>query len=265
MSFYTAVATISRGARRRRFPRAALLALLGLVTAGGAACRSSPARLGAEAAIVQRQSEGLRRLLAEAEKGPVVRPGDVMVVVDERLVQDLLASVLPLEQVVGDQYVIRLTRASVRFEDGFALVRLGGRASLKGHDEQYASADIDVAGGLDVVELDPQTGRLRGQVKLIAVDAHRVDVMGLGAPREARRMVEDLGRQRLEAFSHLLSELEIPVRIEQELQLPAVAAEAGLRIGAASIPIHASIVDVEAFKGRLWVSIQAGVDAGGTK
>jgi hypothetical protein len=217
-------------------------------------------RQNAEAAIAQRQREGLARLVAEAQQGPVVRPGDVMVVVDERLVQELLASVLPQERVVAGRYRIRLTRASVRFEDGFALVRLGGLASLADRAEEQASAEVDVAGGLDVVELDPRTGRLRGQVRLIALDARRVDVMGLRAPGEAERLIEDLGRERLEAFGELISQLEIPVRVEQELTLPAVQAE-GVRIAAAVIPIRASVLDVEAFRGRLWVSIAAGIEA----
>ncbi|HET8646448.1 MAG TPA: hypothetical protein VFO85_13220 [Vicinamibacteria bacterium] len=258
MSLYTAC-TAPAGAARSR--ARALVALVLMGAAAGAACGRSEARPGAEAAIAQRQREGLQRLVQEAEQGTVVRPGDVMVVVDERLVQDLLAPALPLERVVGGRYRVRITRATVRFEDGFALVRLGGQASLAGREEGYASAELDVAGGLDVVELDPRTGRLRGQVKVIAVDARRLDVMGVGAPREARRLVEDLGRERLEAFSDLLSSLEIPVRVERELQLPAVTGEAGLRIGAAVVPLHAAIVDVEAFRGRLWVSIQAGVEA----
>ena len=155
---------------------------------------------------------------------------------------------------------IRLTRASVRFEDGFALVRMGGLASLADRAEEQASAEIDVAGGLDVVELDPRTGRLRGQVRLIALDARRVDLLGVRAPGEAERLIEDLGRERLEAFGELISQLEIPVRVEQELTLPAVQAE-GVRIEAAVIPIRASVLDVEAFRGRLWVSISAGIEA----
>jgi hypothetical protein len=255
--FYTAGARVAGPVRRQRWRSVAALLIAGLAPAG---CRGRAPHLGAEAAIAERQAQGLRRLVAEAEKGPLISPGDVMVVVDERLVQDLLSAVLPLERVVGGRYRIRLSKASVRFEDGFALVRLGGRATVEGHDEGYASADLDVAGGLDVVDLDPRTGVLRGQVKIIGVDARRVAVMGLRAPREAQRLVEDLGRERLESFSELLSALEIPVRIEQEIALPAVTGEAGLRIGADVIRLRAAIKDVESFRGRLWVSIQASVE-----
>jgi len=227
-----------------------------------AGCTPAMTRQRADAAIAQRQNEGLRRLVADAEKGPVVQPGDVLLVVDERMVQELLSNVLPVEHVISGRYRIRLTRASVRFEDGLALVRLGGRATLADHDEQYASADLDVAGGIDVVDLDPRSGRLRGQVRIIAVDAQAVAVMGMKTPRQAESLVEELGRERLEAFSELLSGIQIPVRIEQDLVIPAVTGEAGLRIGAASVPLTVSVLDVNAFKGRLWVSVKAAVDEG---
>jgi hypothetical protein len=215
-------------------------------------------RQGVEAAVAQRQNEGLKRLLAEAEKGPLVEKGDVLVVVHERMVQEVISSVLPVEQVIAGRYRVRLTEAAVNFEDGLALVRLKGRASLADQDEQYASAELDVAGGLDVVDLDPRNGRLRGQVRIIAVDAQAVDVMGVKTPRQAESLVEDLGRERLEAFSALLAGIEIPVRIQQDVAIPAVS-EAGVRIGAASVPLAVAVLDVNAFRGRLWVSVKAAV------
>lgn len=215
-------------------------------------------RQGVDAAVAQRRNEGLKRLLAEAEKGPVVQKGDVTVVVDQRMVQEVITSVLPVEQVIASRYRVRLTEAGVLFEDGLALVRLKGRATLADKDEQYASAELDVAGALDVVDLDPRSGRLRGQVKIIAVDAQAVAVMGMKTPRQAESLVEELGRERLEAFGALLEGIEIPVRVQQDVAIPAVA-EGGVHIGAASVPLTVSVLDVNAFRGRLWVSVKAAV------
>jgi len=215
-------------------------------------------RQGVDAAVAQRQNEGLKRLLAEAEKGPVVQKGDVTVVVDQRMVQEVITSVLPLEQVIASRYRVRLTEAGVLFEDGLALVRLKGRATLADKDEQYASAELDVAGSLDVVDLDPRSGRLRGQVKIIAVDAQAVAVMGMKTPQQAESLVEELGRERLEAFSALLAGIEIPVRIQQDVAIPGVD-EGGVHIAAASVPLSVSVLDVNAFRGRLWVSVKAAV------
>ena len=109
-----------------------------------------------------------------------------------------------------------------------------------------------------MVALDPRSGVLRGAVKVIAVDARRVDVMGVRAiPAES--LVEGLGRERLEAFSALASDIEIPVRLEQQVALPAVG-PGEVRIEAAVIPLRASVADVKAFRGKLWVSIDVSTE-----
>jgi hypothetical protein len=88
-------------------------------------------------------------------------------------------------------------------------------------------------------------------------------VLGVGT-KSGERLVEDLGRAQLDAFSALVSRLEIPIRLERSVALPAVAAERGIRIAAAEVPLHAAVVDVKAFRGRLWVCLDVGVERPGT-
>src|SRR5213078_357750 len=57
------------------------------------------------------------------------------------------------------------------------------------------------------------------------------------------------------AFNVLASSIEIPVRFEREVALPAVGPEGGVTIAAAAVPLRLAVVDVEAFRGKLWVSI----------
>lgn len=239
----------------------AALVLAALVLAVPA-CRHREARrrISPEEAILERQNQGLEALIHAAEKGPLIPFERVLVVVDQSLIQDLLASATPYERVVGEKYRIRVETASVLFDDDFALVRLDGRASRKGRAfEEDATAEISVYGGLDVVELDPEAGILRGRMRVMAVDARRAAVLGVKAPVE--RLVEDLGREKLEAFGALASALEIPVRLDREVRLPAVGPEGGVRIAAASIPLHAAVVDVKAFRGKLWVCVGASTEA----
>jgi hypothetical protein len=230
------------------------------VACAGAGCRREerPAPPSAEAAVAQKQRDALRSLLQQAETGPLVPFERLLVVVHQALVQDLLASAMPYERVVG-RYRIRVSAASVRFEDGFALVRLDGRASLAASPEAAAFADVRLFGGLDVLSLDPDSGLLRGQVKVIAVDAHRVAVLGVGAPKDAEALIESLGRERLDAFGALVSRLQIPVRLERAVTLPAVGPEGGVRIAAAQIPVEVAVSGVRAFRGRLWISVDADV------
>jgi hypothetical protein len=214
----------------------------------------------ADQAVLDQQRAGLESLLKEAEAGPLVPFDRVLVVVDQALVQDLLASAMPYERVIS-RFRIRVTAANVRFEDGFALVRLDGRASLAASAEGAAFADISVFGGLDVLDLDPDSGLLRGEVRIIAVDARRVTVLGVGAPEDTEALIEQLGKERLDAFSALARRLQIPVRLERAVTLPAVGPQGGVRIAAARIPLEVGVRQVRALRGKLWVSIDAVVGA----
>jgi hypothetical protein len=235
-------------------------AILGMATAACwvAACRHELPPPAAGPAVLARQRAGLESLLEEARSGPLVPFDRVLVVVDQALVQDLLASAIPYERVIS-RYRIRVTAATVRFEDGFALVRLDGRASLASSPEAAAFAEVSVFGGLDVLDLDPDSGLLRGEVRAIAVDARRVSVMGVGAPKDAEELIEQLGKERLDAFGVLASRLQIPVRLERAVTLPAVGPDGGVRIAAASIPLQVAVKQVRALRGKLWVSIDAQV------
>ena len=237
--------------------------LLATLAGASAGCRRELPPPRADEAVLQRQRAGLESLLEEAARGPLVPFDSVLVVVDQALIQDLLASAMPYERVIS-RYRIRVTAASVRFDDGFALVRLDGRASLAASPEAAAFADVSVFGGLDVLDLDPDTGLLRGEVRVIGVDARRVTVMGVGAPADAEALIEQLGREKLEGFGVLASRLQIPVRMERAVTLPGVGPDGGVRIAAASIPLQVAVSQVRALRGKLWVSIDAAVGPSGS-
>ena len=154
---------------------------------------------------------------------------------------------------MANRYRIHVTRAEVHFEDGLGLVRLDGDARFADRPQEEGRADLTVYGGLDVVDLDPDSGLLRGEVKVIAVDARRVGVPGLPSLL-AEHLVEDLSREQLDAFGALLSRIEIPVQLQREVTLPAVG-PGDVRIAAAAIPLRATVADVKAFQGKLWVSV----------
>lgn len=238
------------------------LSLLLAVLAAAAGCHRlhyHETAASAERAVLARRREGLAALIAAARKGSLLPFDKVLVVADERLVRDVVAASLPFERVIGGRYRVRVTRAEVHFEDGFGLVRLDGEASFADRPAEDARSEVTVYGGLDVVSLDPRSGVLRGAVKVIAVDARRVDVMGVRAVL-AENLVEDLGREKLEAFSALASDIEIPVRLEQQVALPAVG-PGEVRIDAAVIPLRVSVADVKAFRGKLWVSVDVSTQA----
>lgn len=246
---------------RVRMPRsrhAARLAVL-LLASSLSACHRHETAATAERAVLERRRQGLVGLLAAAHRGPLLPFDRVLVVADERLVLGVIAASLPFERVIRERYRVRVTRAEVHFEDGFALVRLDGEARFVGQ-EAGGYAELTVYGGLDVVELDPDSGVLRGGVKVIALDARRVDVLGV-ASHLGEDLVEDLGRGKLDDFSALASRIEIPVQLERQVTLPAVG-PGEVRIEAASVPLRVAVADVKAFRGKLWVSVDVSTDTG---
>jgi hypothetical protein len=213
----------------------------------------------AETAVLQRRREGLAALVATAKRGALLPFDKLLVVADERLVAQVIVATLPFEHVIGGRYRVSVKRAEVHFEDGFGLVRLDGEASFADRPPSDGHADLTVYGGLDVVDLDPDSGVLRGRVKVIAVDARRVNVYGVEAS-VVEELVESLGRERLDTFSALASRIEIPVRVEGKVALPPVG-PGEVSIEGATIPVRASVSDVKAFRGKLWVSVNVATDS----
>jgi hypothetical protein len=233
--------------------RAAVLVLAAFLPPG---CGSRPeARRAVEEAILDRRSEGLEALTAAARKnaGRIIGPEDILVVVGQGLVQQVLDGAVPFERTIGERFRVRVAQCSVHFEDGLALVELNGRASLSAG--RKVGAELTVYGGLDVVDLDPQSGVLRARIHVFAVEARRVGVLGLPTP--AGRLAEEIGREKLESFSSLLSSVEIPVRLERAITLPAIGTESGVSIAATHLPLNLSVVEVLSFRRRLWVTIRA--------
>jgi hypothetical protein len=212
-----------------------------------------------EEAMLGRQLRGLTGLVAEADAGALFpdAPDRVLVVVDQGLIQRLLTALTPYEHIVADRYRVAVTGARVVFEDGFALVRLDGRASLAGVVESEVFADLTVVGDLELPPEQQKRDVLKARIHVLAVDARLVAV-GRRTGR-AEELVEELSRTKLEAFAALASSLEIPVRQEQEITIPGVGPEGPVRIAAASLPLRLALIGVHAFHGKLWIAMRASI------
>jgi hypothetical protein len=216
--------------------------------------------LSAREAVLIRQKRGLDVLIARAEQGPLIplSGGHAVVIVDQELVRSLLGALVPAEHVIAERYRVQIADATVAFEDGFALVRLDGRASMAGAEDEVF-ADISVYGDLQVLRSQPDAEVLGARIHVVAVEARRVDMVV--ETRQAEDLVEQLGKTKLEEFAGLASSLQIPVRQEHVFEVPAVGPQGPVRIEAASVPIRLTVLDVTAFHGKLFVSMAAGLDA----
>ena len=195
--------------------------------------------------VLAQQNSALRALVDDAEPGALVSFQQVLVVVDQGLVQDLLREAMPIEGPVG-AFRVRLESAEASFRGGLALIHLNGNAK---HVESSVAADLKVYGGLEVVSMDPSSGRLRCQVRVFGVEADRANVLGIDEP--LRGLAETLSHGGLAA---LLRFVEIPVRIDDHLTIPAVSSKR-VSIRAARVSIRAEVAEVKAFRGKLWVAL----------
>jgi hypothetical protein len=231
--------------------RRSLVALLALVAASAlVTCRSLQPAPSAEELVLQREVQKLRAQVDAAEAGTLLDFEQMLVVVDQDLVQRLLASATPLEGDVGQGFHVRIDAARAEFANGVALVHLDGEASLVGRE---ISAEMSVYGGLDVVELDPASGVLRARVGVYAVEIPKADVLGIDEP--ARRLTQALAEGGLEA---LLGPIEVPVKIEDRLRLPALHTRR-VSIPALDVAVAATVSSVRVFAGKLWVGVRAQV------
>jgi hypothetical protein len=212
-----------------------------------------------EEATVERQLQGLAALVAEAESGALFpeAPDRVLVLVDQGLIQRLLTALTPSEHVIADRYRVVVTGARVVFEDGFALVRLDGRASLAGIAESEVFADLTVVGDLELPAQQEKPDVLKARIHILTVEARQVALVGHN--EQAERLVGELGRTKLEAFAAIASSLEIPVRQEHTITIPAVGPDGPVRIDAASLPLRLTLVSVRAFHGKLWIAMGASI------
>jgi hypothetical protein len=231
----------------RRF----LVALVVLV-AGSAlvTCRRLQPAPSAEELVLQREVQKLRAQVEAAEAGTLLDFEQMLVVVDQELVQRLLTSATPLEGDVGQGFHVRIDAARAEFSNGVALVHLDGEARLVG---SAISAQMRIYGGLDVVELDPASGVLRARVAVYAAEIPKADVLGIDQP--ARRLTQGLAEGGLET---LLGPIEVPVRIEDRLRLPALRTRR-ISVPALDVPVAATVSSVRVFAGKLWVGVRAKV------
>lgn len=212
-------------------------------------------------ATLIRERDALRRYVDQAS-GPLVPFDAVVVVIRGELLQEVLDGVLPVERPVGESVLLTLRSARVRFRSGLALVELEGRAALR--DNPAVFADLLVSGVLEVLGVDAATGTLATRIQVLGFETADVGVAGLSPPAE--RLVNRLASGRAQSLNEVLERIEVPVRLAETLDLPAVD-EPEVTIRGGSVAFRLQVEDVKVLDDRLWVAVAghlraAGGDAG---
>jgi hypothetical protein len=191
---------------------------------------------------------GLRASVTKLELGQPVFPEDAVIVsVSEGVVQDFIKAQMPFAVQV-DSFEINLTRAAASFK-GSPSVNLTGSIVHEDHPDYVG--EVSAIGALDSIEVDAASGTLRA-----AVVVDHVDLLKLGGFEKliSGGTVDDLARTVRKSITGRLPQIQIPVKIEQSIELPWVT-DGPVRLQGASMPLAVSVVDVVAGQGVLWIAV----------
>lgn len=226
-----------------------LCLLCGLLAAGCSDPQAGGGDLRARRVALEREVEGLRQVAAALEQGqPLLPPDDVGVAVDESLVRDLIAAQLPFE-IDADRFHARLGEAEVRFR-GSPLVRLRGTVNLR--DNPGVSGTLAALGAIEDIAVDPATGLLRAR---LALDHLTIEQASGAEALVSGSTLDELARTLRLQLAPRLPAIEVPVRVQQLIELPAVT-DGPVRLVGAALPLQVGISRVFAGQGRLWIGVQ---------
>lgn len=235
--------------------RCDLLFALFVVAILASACADPHARAGAlraEQVLIERELEGLRDSAARLDRGESLFPeSDVIVSIDESFVQGLITARLPLE-LTAAPYRVTLTDVDVGF-GGAPTVRLRGTITRDG--VVTLEAVVRVSGALSGIEIDTATSTLRAKITADHLDIEKAS--GIESILSGSTLDDVARLVRLEAASQLPT-IEIPVRVQQDIDIPAVT-DGPVRINAARLPVRASVSRVFAANKRLWIGLHVEV------
>jgi hypothetical protein len=204
--------------------------------------------LRAQKVVLEREVEGYREAAARLERGePVLPKEDVAIAIADSLVRDLIAAQLPFEADV-DKFHIALRTAEVKFR-GSPVVELTGALNLKNRPNLQAAARV--IGALEGIAVDPATATLKAR---ISVDHLAIEQVAGFEQLLSGSTLDEVGRMIRLQIKEKLPEIQIPVKVQQSIELPAVT-RGPVRLDGARMPLQVAVSQVLAGQGILWIAV----------
>jgi hypothetical protein len=225
--------------------------LLGATLSIFSTCHGIEGGSRAERLILEHRIASLKAHIAQAEAGQLVSDQRLLVAVHERVLREVLAAQLPLDETIAERFRIHLTSAQVSCDDGLALLRFEGQAGAP--PVAGALAVITVYAVVDVVDVDANSGVLRCRFTPLAFEAQRIEALGAGSL--TADWLSELSHLRLDAFSRLSRSFALPVRLEQRIAIPGLGREQVLSFSSGAIGLDMSVAAVWAHDQRLWIAL----------
>jgi hypothetical protein len=221
---------------------------LALAAAACASPYEGAGALHARKVVLQREVEGLREIVARLERHePMLPAGDVAIAVDDALVRDIITAQLPFDVDVN-RFHLRLTEAEVRFQ-GSPMVRL--RGTLTPRERPGLKAAVNLLGAIEDIEVDRTSSTLRAR---IAIDHLGIEKAAGVEAFLSSAAVDDLARLIRIQIKDQMPPIQIPVNVQQQIDLPAVT-RGPIRIDGAAMPLDVAVSQVVAGRGRLWIAV----------
>jgi hypothetical protein len=228
--------------------RRALVPVLVLSTAACTSKFEGGGDLRAEKVVLKREVDGLREAVARLERNePILPLEDVAIAIDETLLRDLISAQLPLDMDV-DRFHISLKEAEAHFR-GSPVIRL--RGALHPRERADLEAAVNVIGALEDIQVEPSSSTLRAKIT--------VDHIGIEKAAGIERLLsgatmDEVARMVRLQLKDRLPPIQIPVKVQQSIDLPAVTT-GPVRIDGARMPLQVAVSQVLAGQGRLWISV----------
>jgi hypothetical protein len=204
--------------------------------------------LRAQRVVLQREVDGLRDVVTRLDRGePMLPLDDVAIAIDDAFVHDIIAAQLPFEADV-DRFHLTLRNVEVQFR-GSPVVRL--RGALVVRERPALEAAVDVMGALVDIRVDQASSTLRATV---AVDHLGIEKAAGIETILSGATLDEVGRMVRLQIKDQLPPIQIPVKVQQSIELPAVT-RGPVRIDGATMPLQVAVSQVVAGQGRLWIAV----------
>lgn len=207
----------------------------------------------ARRAVLERQNQGIRELIAEAEQGSLVPADRLLVGVDEKVIVEILRARLPFDLPLGKQFVVRLSDATVLLRDNIGRFQLQGEIHRPGTPGRRTA--VEVTGSLGAVRIEPGTGLLTMSVVLDHLEVKEGGLLEKVLGRGGQKFVTGNARGLLQ---EALPPLQIPVAFTQDLHLPGYH-DGSIQLDSLVVRLGLSVERVLAVDGKLWVTLHGGI------
>ena len=237
-----------RAVAGRRVGKAlAAACVLGGLAAGCAADKGA-GELHAAQVLLEREVKGLRESVAKLDRGEPLFPEDALLVsIAEEVAKEFVNAQLPIT-VPLDTFRIELNDAKTMFRGTPSVTLIG---TIVHTDHPDFVGEVSAIGALESIAVDAQSGTLRADV---AVD--HVELLQMGGLEKfiGGGTVDEIARRVRKQLASRIPQIEIPVKIEQAIDLPPIT-HGPVRLQGARMPLAVSVAGVVAGQGQLWIAI----------